>query len=46
MFLYSNQEKYFKKNGILLKKEIGLFPLDLEKIYKDSEKINLWKEVI
>jgi len=45
MILYSNKSKYFSTNGINLKKEIGLFPPELERIYKDSEKIHEWKEV-
>jgi hypothetical protein len=45
MVLYSNQSKYFLTAGINLKKEIGLFPLELDRLFKDSTSINDWKEV-
>lgn len=45
MILYSNQSKYFLTARINLKKEIGMFPPELDRVYKDSITINEWKEV-
>jgi len=45
MILHSNQSKYFLTAGIHLKKEIGLFPPELDRVYRDSASINEWREV-
>lgn len=45
MILYSSQSKYFLTAGINLKREIGLFPLELDKVYRDSASINEWRDV-